>query len=61
MGGVATHVLDTVKGNAESMAQQLIEQPGRLTELIGAMVLKDMARKALLMTRLCAEVSKSLK
>ena len=48
MGGVATHVLDTVKGNAESMAQQLIEQPGRLTKLIGAMVLKEMARKALL-------------
>ena len=30
------------------MAQQLIEQPGRLTKLIGAMVLKEMARKALL-------------
>ena len=47
MAGVATYVLKTVKYNAGSMVQQLVDQPDRLAKLIGAMALKEMAKQAL--------------
>ena len=47
MGKVANYILNTVKDNAGSMAQQLIQQSDRLAKLIGAMALKKMAQEAL--------------
>ena len=46
-GKVANYILNTVKDNAGSMAQQLIQQSDRLAKLIGAMALKKMAQEAL--------------